>query len=373
MDRTTRWAWIAVAILVGSAAAMAPRLLSRTSRHPARAVDMAPGVGMPGGPPTSPAGLQQRIADMEGRLRTDPDDLGAALMLGDALLRHARATGDVRPAARAAVVLKRVLQDNPGQYDALRLSGAVQLSLHRFREALDVAQRARDQRPDDAWNYGVIGDALIELGEYGEAFRAYDRMMSLRPNAGAYARVAYARELRGDLDGALEAMHLAFGATPPYDPEALAWYATQLGDLYVQRQQPVEADREYRRAAFVFPDYPLARIGLAKLTAARGDPEGALAIYLEELQRLPTVDLAMRIGDLYAERGNGDDAERYYRVAEASAGPPIAQTDASLALALADRDRKVPEAVAIAEAVAAHRHDIFTEDALAWAYFKAGR
>jgi len=29
--------------------------------------------------------------------------------------------------------------------------------------------------------------------------------------------------------------------------------------------------------------------------------------------------------------------------------------------------------VAIAERAAAERHDIFTEDALAWAYFKAGR
>ena len=27
----------------------------------------------------------------------------------------------------------------------------------------------------------------------------------------------------------------------------------------------------------------------------------------------------------------------------------------------------------IAEGAAAHRHDIFTDDALAWAYFKAGR
>ena len=33
----------------------------------------------------------------------------------------------------------------------------------------------------------------------------------------------------------------------------------------------------------------------------------------------------------------------------------------------------MPEAVTIAETVAAMRHDIFTEDALAWAYYKVGR
>jgi hypothetical protein len=60
-------------------------------------------------------------------------------------------------------------------------------------------------------------------------------------------------------------------------------------------------------------------------------------------------------------------------MAEDAAGPAMAQTEANLALFLAERDRKLPEAVAIAERVAAVRHDIFTEDALAWAYFKSGR
>jgi len=46
---------------------------------------------------------------------------------------------------------------------------------------------------------------------------------------------------------------------------------------------------------------------------------------------------------------------------------------APLALFLAERDRKLPEALAIAQAVAATRDDIFTRDALAWAYYKVGR
>ena len=36
-------------------------------------------------------------------------------------------------------------------------------------------------------------------------------------------------------------------------------------------------------------------------------------------------------------------------------------------------NRNLDEALKIAEAVAATRHDIFTEDALAWTYFKLGR
>ena len=46
---------------------------------------------------------------------------------------------------------------------------------------------------------------------------------------------------------------------------------------------------------------------------------------------------------------------------------------ASLARFLADHDRSIGEAVQLAERAAADRQDIFTEDALAWCYFKAGR
>jgi len=80
-----------------------------------------------------------------------------------------------------------------------------------------------------------------------------------------------------------------------------------------------------------------------------------------------------RIGDLHAAAGRADQAEHYYQLAEDVAGPPAAQTEAALALFLADHDRKLDLAIDIAQRVAATRHDIATEHALAWAYYKAGR
>jgi tetratricopeptide (TPR) repeat protein len=251
--------------------------------------------------------------------------------------------------------------------------GAIYLSQHRFREALEAGERARNLRPSDAWNYGVMGDALIELGDYERAFDAFDKMVTMRPSAGAYARVAYARELQGNLDGALQAMQMAEEATTAHDPEAQAWYASQVGELYLRLVKLEDAARQYHRAAFLFPNHPFAMIGQGKVKAATGDRDGALAIYLDQLKRTPTLDLAARIGDLYAEDGNSVEAERYYQLAEDLAGPGITQTEANLALFLAEHERKLPEAVKIAEAVSAKRHDIFTEDALAWAYYKVGR
>ena len=70
--------------------------------------------------------------------------------------------------------------------------------------------------------------------------------------------------------------------------------------------------------------------------------------------------------------GRSEEAERQYALAEAG-WRGDAPEPKNLARFLAEHDRKIPEAVSIAEAAAADRHDIFTEDALAWAYFKAGR
>jgi tetratricopeptide (TPR) repeat protein len=68
-------------------------------------------------------------------------------------------------------------------------------------------------RPEDGWNYAIAGDALLEPGRYDEAFDSFDKVMERRPDAGAYARVAYARELQGDLDGAVQLMQMSAEAT----------------------------------------------------------------------------------------------------------------------------------------------------------------
>ena len=316
--------------------------------------------------------LSKRIVDLRARVAAKPDDVGAAVMLADALVRQTRVTGNSGLAIEAEAALKRALTEDPANYDANRQLGSLLLSQHRFREAIAVGEKNRDARPYDPINYGIIGDGHLELGDYEQAFAAFDKMMTLRPSAASYARVAYARELQGNLDGAIESMKLAAAATPPTDPEALAWHHAQVGDLYLRLGKLPEADTEYIAASHAFPGHPFAMIGYARLLAARGERASALALLQELAQTAPTPDLAARIGDLLVQLGRRDEAERQYSLAEAG-WRVDAPEPKNLARFLADHNRKIPEAVEIAEKAAAERHDIFTEDALAWCYFKAGR
>ena len=321
---------------------------------------------------TSRMALDARITAMRARVAADPGDGEAAVRLADALMRAARVHSDASLPLEAERALRATLQHG-ADYAAQRMLAAVYLSQHRFREGLEVALKAQADYPQDAWNYAVAGDALLELGRYDEAFDMFDKAMAMRPDAGAYARVAYAKELRGDLGGALEVMRMAAEATAAQDVEARAWVHAQLALLSLQAGRLEDAERDLRRAEFLFPGHPYVLNGRTRLAIARGRYRDALEMVLRAPDTPET--LALR-GDLQSRLGNSVEAEASYLESERleREGWQSEQPQpGALARFLAERDRRIGEAVALAERAAAERADIHTMDALAWSYFKAGR
>ena len=325
---------------------------------------------------TSRSDLDSIEAQARARLAVDPGDGPAAVRIAEVLLRKARVYTDPVAAIEAEQVLEALLTREPGQYSALKLLGAIYLSQHRFAAAADVARRGIAINARDAWHYGVLGDAYVELGRYDEAFGAFDTMVRLRPDAAAYARVAYAHELQGRLDAALRHMRMAAEATSAHDPEALAWTHAQAGNLLFQMGRVDEAAVEFARADYVFPNHPYARAGAARIAAARGNYHEALMLYRALMSEAPTPELAAVVGDLLARTGDAPGADAMYEQAETierEGWKTEEPQPAALSRLLADRGRRIDEAVTLAEEAAAGRSDIFTMDALAWAYFQARR
>jgi tetratricopeptide (TPR) repeat protein len=359
-------------VIIASVVAMVVSANIREGRPDRRPFTIAPALGVAGAPSTTADGLARRIADMESRLSARPDDVGAAVLLADALIRQTRVTGNAGLTLQAERVLANAFREDPANYDVLRMQGSLYLSQHRFADAVAVAEKCRAMRPSDSVNYGVLGDAHLELGDYDEAFDAFDRMMQLRPGAASYARVAYARELQGDLTGALKSMRLAAEASEGGDLEAIAWYHSQVGELYLKLEKPAEAIREFSTASSAFPGHPFAVIGYAKALEMTGQRAQARALLEDLVRKSPTPDVHARLGDLLAAEDRAKEATRQYALAEA-AWRSDAPEPKNLARFLAERGERPDEAVTIAEEAVKVRHDIFTQDALAWAYFKAGR
>jgi tetratricopeptide (TPR) repeat protein len=329
-------------------------------------------VGDPGGLSTARDDLSRAVAGLQQRLGEHPNDAAAASRLADVLLRQSRVLNNPGLAVRAEDVLRAVLKETPEDYESTRMLGAVLLSQHRFRDAIEIATRARAFNEHDAWNYGVLGDAWLELGEYQRAFDTFDEMMKRRPSAAAYARVSYAKELQGDLNGALDLMRMATDATSAHDPEGQAWHHVQMGDLLFKQGKLTAAKREYDHAAFIFPDHPMAAAGHAKVMAAEQNFAGALAIYDTLMTQGQLPHLAAHAGDMHARLGHQAEAAKMYALAE-NGWRFDTPEPAALVGFLATRDRATADAVGLAERASASRRDVPTMDALAWVYFKAGR
>jgi tetratricopeptide (TPR) repeat protein len=211
--------------------------------------------------------MEATLAIARTRLASDPGDAAAALRAVQVLLRTARVQRSGGPAREAERILDALLAREPNEYSALKLLGAVYLSQHRFHEAIAVAERGLAVKPNDAWHFGVMGDAWLELGDRPKAFAAFDRMVALRPDAGAYSRVSYALELQGDLRRALEAMTMATDATSADDAEGLAWQHVHLANLRSRLGESDLARLEFGRALHAYPGYPDAVDGMARLDA----------------------------------------------------------------------------------------------------------
>jgi tetratricopeptide (TPR) repeat protein len=311
---------------------------------------------------------------LQARLREHPRDADAHAQLGFAYLQRARETGDPSYYRRAAEAFRRARALAPG--DELTTSGLASLALsqHRFRDAFDLGRRARTLAPTAARNYGLIGDALVELGRYEEAFRAFDRMSRLKPNLAAYARISYGRELLGREKGAIQVMSLAVQAAGA-QPEPTAWTRVQLGKLHFARGELGAARREFQRALFAFPGYVYALDALARVEAARGRHERALELARQAAETVPLPEFVTTLGDLYWSSGQKALAREQYAVVGATERLLRAngvRTDLESALFKIDHGIALRRAVAEARRAQRERPTVYADDTLAWALARTG-
>ncbi len=292
--------------------------------------------------------------------------------LASAYMQKARETADFDLNAKADDAITRSLEAEPDNYDALKLRAKLQLTYHRFAEALETARHAQTVRTDDHDVWGQITDALVELGDYEGAVKAAQTMVDLRPDSSSYARVSYLRSLHGDTEGAIEAMTLAAQAANPNDPEAIAWCHVQIGNELKNAGKLNEAEREFDKALGLFKDHPLALRGKAEARVAAGDVQGAIEICEREEE---SADAAQMLGDLYARIGRHDDARKAFEKFETleRKNAAIERSWRHLVNHWLDHDQNLDQALSLATQDYEARKDIFTCDSLAWALFKNGR
>jgi tetratricopeptide (TPR) repeat protein len=326
-----------------------------------------------------------------------PDGAGARLdyaAIGYDHLQRARTDGDPANYSRAERSFDAALRRDPRDVDALLGAATLAGLRHDFGEQLRLGLEAQRLVPEGVAAYPEIADAQIELGRYGAAERTLQRMLDLKPNLSAYARVSYYRELNGDLAGAVEAMRLAVSAGAAA-PENVAYVQVLLGDLELQRGRLRAARLAYISALRSLPGYPAGLVGLARADAAGGALGRAAARLRRAADRLPLTATLVLLAEVERALGRPEAAEAALAAARAQqglyreAGPA---PDAEAVLFAADHgspgaaeylargmgpgrqaDRSAAAAVRLGRRVWRASPSVRSADALGWALTRAGR
>ena len=277
--------------------------------------------------------------------------------------------------AAADATVAAGLAASPGDYELRKFRLRLLLPHHDFEGLLREAEALKKERPDDAELDGAVGDADFDLGRYPEAFVAYERFAARLPSTASYSRIALAREIAGDLKGALQSMDLAADAARAADPEAFAWCRSRSARILLKLNRYEDAEGRLVEALRRVADHAPSLAAAAEIAARKGLWEPATRLAERSFALEPEAGALAALVDY--RRAMGDAA------GEARAKKAIVEFDAKLPedhrlvhrpLALYFSDHGEPaRGLAMTERELKGRKDVYGYDAYAWALYRAGR
>lgn len=317
----------------------------------------------------------ERIAMYEKLLAESPNDAKVQTGLAEAFIQRLRETTDFAYLNRASALVDRMLAVDPKSYDGIRLSAEIETHRHNFPKSAELAESLLERNPSDAGSLGMLGDSLMEMGQYDQADKAYRRMLELGPNLASYNRIAYHDFVAGNTGQALGWMNLAVQAGSK-TPENLAWCLVEFGDMLFKTGHVDDAHTAYDRALEALPGYHRANAALGRYYAATGDLALAIADFQKAQAVIPLPDYAAALEALYTKAGKPDQAAKQRDLLDVIDKLGAANGEKGnrmLAVNYADENRHLDRALALAQGELATRKDVYTYDALGWVLFRSGR
>ncbi|HBZ72033.1 MAG TPA: hypothetical protein DEP35_20810, partial [Deltaproteobacteria bacterium] len=308
------------------------------------------------------------IAHFQQQARASTNSIVELERLGWLLVAKARKTLDPGYYKLAQQCASCMETRQPHRAETMLLSGHVLDSLHRFKEAEAVARELVRVR-GLSFDYGLLGDSLMEQGKLAAAVDAYQRMIDQKPTPEAYSRAAHMRWLKGDLSGAIELMEMAARAGDPDDAESSAWARVKLASYQLQAGDLNRASQTVEAAMALQPGYPPALLAQGRLLLGQGKAKESLDPLRRAAERVPLPEYQWALIEALraADRSADADAVQARLFLRGAVNDPR-----TFALYLATTKKDVPAALHLATEELSTRADVFTFDILAWAQAAAG-
>ena len=321
--------------------------------------------------------VEESILYLEDQVRKNPTHTGHQLSLAQTYMQYAIQTRqEPTYIPKAEKLLKDLRKSHPDLFEAKALQASLFNTLHEFEQARDLASSLIEENDKVAYVYGILIDALVELGQYEEAVEACDKMISIKPGLASYARASYLRELHGDGDGALEAMILAADAAM-VGSEERAWALYQIGQLYLAENNLPAASSVFSGILEERPGYAFAIGGHGHIQLIEGNYEEATRLLTAAYELVPADEFLEGLVEVY--EATNEDEKKYAALDQIALGYQEADemgenVRMEYADFLADLEQDLKNALQLAkkeyERRPTHLHALET---YAWALHKLGR
>ncbi|WP_036385642.1 tetratricopeptide repeat protein [Muricauda sp. MAR_2010_75] len=178
--------------------------------------------------------------------------------------RFFQSTGDIKYLKMAEQSLQKAVDiaavGKAGYYRALARN---YISQHRFREALELAEKARSMGSGVNVTQGLLFDVHMELGNFEKA-NAYLDSIGNMSDFGYLIRLAKWNDHKGDLDTAIRFMEKAVQkAESSKNKSMLLWSYTNLADFYGHAERIEDSYQLYIKALQLDPQNAYAKKGIA--------------------------------------------------------------------------------------------------------------
>lgn len=311
------------------------------------------------------------IEKTQSAINFDKKDTNAIVTLASLYFQKSRETADTSYYKEIENLFDKHKDSLQGNFAIPYLLSQIANARHDFILGEKLSTDSIKLAPNSSKVYGPLVDALVEQGKYKEAESTLQKMVNLRPDFASLTRVAYFREIHGDIAGAIDSLNQAQSAGATF-AENRAWLLSELGKLYF-RSDLTKAEERFKLALEVEPNYAPAFEWLARIEYARDNKAKALEYIDKALEILPIAQYSTLKYKVATESGDKATATQMSILTQLTyensqkAGTNV---DMELAYFLADNDIDNKKALELAIKAYQVRKSIYGADTLALAYYK---
>ncbi len=261
--------------------------------------------------------IDNRIESYRQQIAKHPRSWALPPLLAQELLERTRRTGELETIQEIEALLRQSLTT---QANASALSGMAALYnyRHRFSEALSWARKAHEADPADSRITGMLVEALLGLGRREEALELLQRAGTPDNDFNLLAAWAQWHAEARQYDQAARSYALAATAAARQGArKQQLWAIINNAGMYLDSGRPDKARPLLEQARAMRPDDLLLRVHEAEYLELTGNAQDAYAIYAELARTHNRPELHARASGLAGVRGDKQQEERHFRLAEA--------------------------------------------------------